>query len=55
MLAINVGALGFWAAIRTSEGFEKTRERACWVHKIANVLGKLPIRLQPKAKDCCTR
>ncbi len=51
MLAIGDGALGFWAALRTCDGFEKTREQRCWVHKIANVLDKLPKRLQPKAKE----
>jgi transposase-like protein len=49
-LAIGDGALGFWAAIRTCEGFEKTEEQRCWVHKIANVLDKLPKRLQSDAK-----
>ncbi len=28
----------------------KAREERCWVHKIANVLDKLPKGLQPKAK-----
>lgn len=51
MLAIGDGALGFWSALRECEGFEKTREQRCWVHKIANVLDKLPKRLQPKAKE----
>lgn len=51
LLAIGDGALGFWAALRACEGFEKTREQRCWVHKIANVLDKLPKRLQPKAKE----
>ena len=50
MLAIGDGALGFWAAIRTCKGFEKTEEQRCWVHKIANVLDKLPKRLQSNAK-----
>ncbi len=50
MLAIGDGALGFWSAIRTCEGFEKTEEQRCWVHKIANVLDKLPKRLQSDAK-----
>lgn len=50
MLAIGDGALGFWSAIRNCEGFEKTEEQRCWVHKIANVLDKLPKRLQPDAK-----
>lgn len=48
VLATGDGALGFWAALR--EVFPKTREQRCWVHKIANVLDKLPKRLQPKAK-----
>lgn len=51
MLAIGDGALGFWAALRTCKGFEKTEEQRCWVHKIANVLDKLPKRLQPDAKS----
>jgi len=51
LLAIGDGALGFWAALRTCEGFEKTREQRCWLHKIANVLDKMPKRLQPKAKE----
>ena len=49
-LAIGDGALGFWAALRTCKGFEKTEEQRCWVHKIANVLDKLPKRVQPDAK-----
>ena len=51
MLAIGDGALGFWAGLRTCEGFENIKEQRCWVHKIANVLDKLPKRLQPKAKE----
>ena len=47
-LAIGDGALGFWAAVR--DVWPETREQRCWVHKIANVLDKLPKRLQPKAK-----
>lgn len=50
MLAIGDGALGFWAALRTCKGFEKTEEQRCWVHKIANVLDKMPKRVQPDAK-----
>jgi len=48
-LAMADGALGFWAALR--QVFPETEEQRCWVHKIANVLDKLPKRLQPKAKD----
>lgn len=49
-LAVGDGALGFWAALREAAGFEKTREQRCWVHKIVNVLDKLPKRVQPRAK-----
>ena len=51
MLAIGDGALGFWAALRSCKGFEKTEEQRCWVHKIANVHDKLPKRLQSDAKN----
>lgn len=49
LLAVGDGALGFWAAIR--EVWPETGEQRCFVHKIANVLDKLPKRLQPKAKE----
>jgi putative transposase len=48
-LAVGDGALGFWAALR--EVFPATKEQRCWVHKLANVLDKLPKRLQPRAKS----
>ena len=48
-LAIADGALGFWAALR--DVYPKVEEQRCWVHKIANVLDKLPKRLQPRAKS----
>lgn len=48
-LAVADGALGFWKALR--EVFPETDEQRCWVHKIANVLDKLPKRLQPHAKS----
>ncbi len=51
LLAIGDGALGFWAALRATSGFEKTEEQRCWVHKIANVLDKMPKRVQPDAKS----
>jgi putative transposase len=47
-VATGDGALGFWAALRKVYG--KTREQRCWVHKTANVLDKLPKRLQSEAK-----
>lgn len=48
-LAIGDGALGFWAALK--QVYPETEEQRCWVHKIANVLDKLPKRLQPRAKS----
>ena len=47
-LAVGDGALGFWAAL--GEVYPQTREQRCWVHKLANVLDKLPKSLQPRAK-----
>lgn len=49
VLAVGDGALGFWAALQ--EVYPETKEQRCWVHKIRNVLDKLPKRLQPRAKD----
>lgn len=48
-LAIADGALGFWTDLR--QVYPATAEQRCWVHKIANVLDKLPQRLQPRAKS----
>ena len=48
-LATGDGALGFWKALR--EVWPATREQRCCVHKTANVLDKLPKRLQPAAKE----
>ena len=48
-LAAADGALGFWAALR--KVWPTTREQRCWVHKTANVLNKLPDRMQTKAKN----
>jgi len=48
-VAIGDGALGFWKAVR--QVWPNTREQRCWVHKTANVLDKLPKRLQPEAKQ----
>jgi transposase-like protein len=47
-LCIADGALGFWAAIE--ELFPQTRQQRCWTHKTANVLDKLPKKVQPSAK-----
>ena len=48
-LAVGDGALGFWAAVR--DVWPETREQRDWVHVIANVLDKLPKRLQARAKE----
>ena len=47
-LAVGDGAMGFWAAL--TKVFPQTRIQRCWLHKTANVLNKLPKRVQPKAK-----
>lgn len=47
-LAVGDGGLGFWAALE--EEYPETREQRCWVHKTANLLDKLPKRVQPHAK-----
>lgn len=47
-LATGDGALGFWKAL--PEVFPTTKPQRCWVHKTANVLNKLPKKLQPEAK-----
>ena len=48
-LAIGDGAMGFWAALE--EVYPKTRQQRCWMHKMGNVLNKLPKSSQPKAKQ----
>jgi len=49
VLAIGDGALGFWAAVR--DVWPETAEQRGWVHRIANVLDKLPKSLPPRAKQ----
>ena len=48
-LAVGDGALGFWAAL--PKVWPTTEKQRCWVHKTANVLNKLPKKLQPQAKS----
>ncbi len=48
VVAIADGALGFWRAVR--EVWPETKKQCDWCHKMANVLDKLPKRLQGKAK-----
>ena len=43
--------MGLWKAIDEIPALQTARTQRCWVHKIANVLDKLPKRLQPKAKQ----
>jgi len=47
-IAVGDGALGFWKAL--DEIFPATRHQRCWVHKIANVLNKVPKSVQPNMK-----
>jgi putative transposase len=48
VVAVGDGALGFWAAV--GDVWPQTRQSRDWCHKMANVLDKLPKRLQPRAK-----
>lgn len=48
VVAIGDGALGFWSAVR--DVWPETRPARDWCHKMANVLDKLPKRLQGRAK-----
>jgi len=48
VVAVGDGALGFWSAVR--DVWSTTVEQRDWCHKLANVLDKLPKRLQPQAK-----
>jgi len=47
-LCVGDGALGFWKA--KEQQFPKARIQRCWVHKTANVLDKMPKKVQPSAK-----
>jgi len=46
-LAIADGGLGFWAAL--PKVWRETKEQTCWLHKMRNILDKLPKREQPEA------
>ena len=54
-LAIGDGALGFWyhkgiiKAVR--DVWPESKQQRCWVHKLGNILDKLPKRSQPRAKQ----
>jgi len=47
-IAVGDGALGFWKALE--EVYPATRHQRCWVHKIANVLNKVPLSVQANMK-----
>jgi len=49
VVAVGDGALGFWKAVQ--DVWPETSEQRDWCHKMANVLDKLPKRLQGKAKS----
>ena len=48
-LAIGDGALGFWKAL--DKIYPETKRQRCWVHKMANILDKLPKSVHPQAKS----
>lgn len=49
VVAVGDGALGFWDAVR--QVWPETADQRDWCHKMANILDKLPKRLQGKAKE----
>jgi len=48
-LVIADGAPGFWSAVKAE--WPAAKHQRCWVHKTANVLGKLPKKIQKPAKS----
>ena len=50
-LIIGDGALGLWSAIEDMLEFASSKGQRCWVHKIANVLDKLPKKLWAQAES----
>jgi putative transposase len=48
-LAIGDGAMGFWSAL--DEVYSETRQQRCWVHKMNNVLNRVPQSVEPKMKQ----
>ena len=47
-IAVGDGALGFWKALDAV--WPGTRHQRCWIHKVANVLNKVPKSVQPSMK-----
>ena len=48
-VAVGDGAMGFWKAV--DEIFPTTRHQRCWVHKVANVLNKVPKSMHANMKS----
>lgn len=46
-LAVGDGSLGFWAA--AGEVWRQTKQQRCWVHKMRNILDKLPHKERAEA------
>ena len=51
LMIVADGGLGLWAAIDGMSEFANTKRQRCWVHKIRNVLDKLPNNLQGQARS----
>ena len=47
-IAVGDGAIGFWKAL--DEVFPGTRHQRCWLHKVMNVLDKVPKSVQGRMK-----
>ena len=48
-LVVADGALGFWSAVKSE--WPSAKHQRCWVHKTANILAKLPKKVQKPAKS----
>ncbi|MBF0555331.1 MAG: IS256 family transposase [Nitrospirae bacterium] len=48
-LTIADGNLGLWGAL--AQVYPESKEQRCWNHKIVNVLGRLPKRVQSQARE----
>lgn len=51
-LVVGDGHLGIWGAL--ANVYPEAQEQRCWNHRIVNVLGKLPKKEQPAAKELLT-
>lgn len=48
-LVVGDGGLGLWKAV--NEEWSQAKQQRCWVHKVGNVMNKLPKSMQPKVKE----